>query len=115
MHDRETAVLVQALEARHAGVEAEVLVDPAQALRPDADARPQPVVDVVGVRHDGVQSVVTAGHLEHDQDALVDPATGSRGRARRRERPCQAGSKERAAHRIGGVMMESHVVPQSSW
>jgi hypothetical protein len=70
MHDGHRAVFVQALEARHAGVESEAVVDFSQLVRGDTDLGPQSVVSVVSVRHQGVETVVGAGQFQHDQDAL---------------------------------------------
>ena len=70
VHDGHLAVLVQPLESRHSRVEAVAFIDLAQFLGPDPDFRPMPVIGVVRVRHERVQSVVAARQLEHDQDAV---------------------------------------------
>ena len=76
VHDGELAVLPQALHAEHARVEAEVVVELQEFVFFDGDTRAQLVIGVVGVGHDGVQSIVTARHFKHHQDALVGRAVG---------------------------------------
>ena len=65
MRDGELHVFVQAFETRHAGVQAETIIELAHRVRLDADLRARPIVGVVGVGHDGVETVVAAGHLEN--------------------------------------------------
>src|SRR6266568_2267321 len=71
MHDRELAVLVEALEPRHGRLKAEMLIELAQPFLPDADAGPGAVVGVIAIGHDRVEPVVAAGELDHHQDAAV--------------------------------------------
>jgi hypothetical protein len=71
MHDREMAVLVEALEPRHGRLKAEMLIDLAQAFLPDADAGPRAVVGVIAIGHDRIEAVVAAGQFDHHQDATV--------------------------------------------
>ena len=56
------------------GFSPKMVVEPAQLRWPDAEVRPQAVVGVVGVRDDGVQAVVAARQLEHDEDAVAAPS-----------------------------------------
>src|SRR3954454_4219195 len=64
-------VLVEAFEARHGRLQAEMLVELAQPLLLDANARPGVVVGVVAIGHDRVEPVIAAGELNHHQDATV--------------------------------------------
>ena len=64
----------------------------------DPERGPTFVIDVVVVRNDGIQTVITAIELEHDQDRRI--ATGLRGRGRL---PPQSRSRraQRRSLRIG--------------
>ena len=58
----------------------------------NADARPRAVVGRIAVRHDGVQPVVAARQLEHDEDALgmlLDARALQRLRGQRRRRAAE--------------------------
>ena len=63
--DGQVAAAPEPLKAQHAGVEAELVVQPKQLIRLDADGGTLPVVGVIAVRHHGVQSVVAPGKLNH--------------------------------------------------
>jgi hypothetical protein len=67
--DREMAVLVEPLHAGHVRLEAEMIVELAQLVGPDADLRTRPVIGVVAIGHHGVEPVIAAGELDDDQDA----------------------------------------------
>src|SRR5215467_14493680 len=71
MDDGHVAVLVEALEARHAVLEAEMIVELAQARRLDADPWACAVVCVIPVRHNGVETVIAAGQFDHHQDTVL--------------------------------------------
>ena len=58
MDDRETAVLVEPLEADHRGMEAEAIGDLEHFAFGDSELRPRLVVRGITERHDGVQPVV---------------------------------------------------------
>jgi hypothetical protein len=77
--------LQQPLQPAQAGVQADVVVDPDELLAPQAESRPRTVVQVVGVGHDGVQAVVAAGHLQHDEDVVL-AGTGCPRRGRKEAR-----------------------------
>ena len=75
LDDRDLALVPQALDAGEVVVEAELGVD-GQRLRDHrpGQLRPQVVQRRVRQRHQGAQSVVAAGELDHDQDVVVaDP------------------------------------------
>ncbi len=72
--DREMPILVEPLETGHGRLQSEVVVELAQLGRADAKLRPRAVVGVVGVRHDGVQPVICARQLDHDQNACHRPS-----------------------------------------
>src|SRR5262252_9725306 len=71
MDDGHVAVLVEALQARHGVLEAEMIVELAQPRRLDADAWPCTVVGVIPVGHHGVEAVITAGEFKHHQDTVL--------------------------------------------
>ena len=71
VHDREVAVLVEALHAGHGVLQAEMIIELAHARRLDADARPGAIIGVVAVGHDGVEAVIAPRKLDHHQDAVV--------------------------------------------
>ncbi len=95
VHDGELAALVEALETRHAGAEAEVVVDDAQLLARDAEIWPVLVVGVVGVGHQRVQAVVTARQLEHNQNFPIRLGFGGECGSRLAEQ-CHAQRRTRA-------------------
>ena len=53
-----------------------MIVELAQLVGLDADLRPRAIVRIVGVGHDGIQSVVAAGQLEDDQNAIGITVSG---------------------------------------
>src|SRR5262249_38400041 len=65
------AILVEPLEPRHGRLQAEMLIELAQPLRLEADARPRAVVGVIAIGHDRVEPVIAAGKLDHHQDAAL--------------------------------------------
>src|ERR1700719_1456637 len=71
MDDGHVAVLVEALKARHGVLEAEMIVELAQACRLDADPRSCAVIGVIPVGHNGVETVIAAGQLDHHQDTVL--------------------------------------------
>src|SRR5215471_894396 len=70
MDNGHVAVLVEALEPRHGVLEAEMVVELAQARRLDADPRPCAIIGIVSVGYDGVEAVVAAGQLDDYQDTI---------------------------------------------
>jgi hypothetical protein len=68
--DRHPPVLEQPFEADHRGVEAEVIVDLEDLAIRNTEMRPGAVVRGVPVGNDGVQAVVAARQLEHDENSF---------------------------------------------
>ncbi len=88
---RQVAILVESLEADHRRMEAKAVGDFDHLALGDPDLRPGPVVRRVAEGHDGVQSIIAAGQLNDDEDAvgmLFD--TGALQRLRRERRRCAA-------------------------
>ena len=79
LHDRQLSFLPHRPEAPHAGVEADVVVQADDHVLGLAQRGPGLVVQVVGVGNDGVEAVIAAGHLEHDQDVVLARRGGLRG------------------------------------
>ena len=71
LHDRQLPLLPHRPEALHAGVQADVVVQADDHVLGLAERGPGLVVQVVGVGNDGVEAVVAAGHLQHDQDVVL--------------------------------------------
>src|SRR5262245_64581312 len=71
VHDGEMPILVEPLEPRHGRLQAEMLIELAQPLRLEADARPRAIVGIIAIGHDRVEPVIAAGKLDHDQDAAL--------------------------------------------
>ena len=63
--DGEVLAAPEPFKAQHAGVEAEIAVQLEQLIRLDANGGALPVVGIVAVWHDGVQSVIASGKLNH--------------------------------------------------
>ena len=68
VHDRQVAVLVQALEPGHGRMQAEMVGQRTYLFAGNADRGPFPVIDVVAVRHHGIEPVVAARQFDHDQN-----------------------------------------------
>ena len=71
LHDRQLSLFPHRPEALHAGVQADVVVQADHHVLGLAQRGPGLVVQVVGVGNDGVEAVVAAGHLQHDQDVVL--------------------------------------------
>ena len=80
-----------------------MIVDLAQAFGRQAKPRPSPVVSVVAIWDDRVQSVVCARQFDHDEDAFTTRGLGRLGgRAeddwrRRPAEQSETGAEQRAA------------------
>src|SRR5579871_1028059 len=97
--DGEFAVLIKALEADHAAVETEVVVDGADALLGEADFGAVLVIGIVAVGDQGVEAVVAPGELEDDEDLAVGfgvGCQGGRGAAEDSDAECSAGGHAEA-------------------
>src|SRR5215471_19238592 len=70
VHDSHPPVFVEALESHHRRMEAERVADLQHLFRGDADTWTRAIVRGIGVRHDGVQPVVSARQFQHDEDPL---------------------------------------------
>ena len=97
MDDGHVAILVEALQARHGVLEAEMVIELAQARRLDTDPRPCPVVGVVPVGHHGVEAVIAAGQFHHHQDAILSRRARRSGLGPGRSAGERAGRSEREA------------------
>src|SRR6266576_3581037 len=97
MHDGELAFPIEPLEARHRGLEADMIIELAHALRLDADARACAIIGVVAKGHDRVEPVVAAGKFNDHQDASF---------LRRRSRS-GLGPERRAGEIAGGPKCEA--------
>ena len=98
LHDRQVAVLPEPVQVLERGVQADPVVQLEDFPRLDPECRPALVVHVVGVRNDGIQSVIAAGQLDarpgsRHPGAAPPPRPPA---ARGGERLCPA----RAVHRI---------------
>ena len=71
LDDAEIAFLEQRAEEGHRGVQADVVAELDDVLFLLREARPRLVIGVVGVGDQGVEPVVAAGELEHDEDGVV--------------------------------------------
>jgi hypothetical protein len=61
-------------------VQAHAVIQLENLARLDPESRPALVIDIVGVRDDGVQSVIAAAELEDDQDGRIASGLGGPGR-----------------------------------
>src|SRR6185503_13813808 len=72
LDDRELAVVPELLRSAEVLVEPEVLRDRKRLIRLLRKLRPHVAVGLVGERDHGLEAVVTAGELDHDQDLVID-------------------------------------------
>src|SRR5262245_3157741 len=70
MNDSETTVFVQALEADHRRFEAEAVGDFDHLALVEPELRLGAVVSGIATGHDSIQSVIAAGQLNDDEDAV---------------------------------------------
>ena len=70
LHDRDAAILKEIVEPGEGGVEPDAAVDLDDAVFANADRRPHALIRVVGIRHDGIEPVVPAAHLNDDEDVV---------------------------------------------
>ncbi len=79
LHDRQLALLPQRPQALHAGVQADVVVQADDDVFGLAQSGPGLMVEIVGVGNDGVDAVIAAAHLQHNQDVVLARRGGLRG------------------------------------
>ena len=101
LHDRQLPLLPHRPEASHRGVQPDVVVQANDVVPGLAERGPSLVVQVVGIGDDGVEAVIAAGQLQHDQDVVL----AGRGRVGRpghelRDHRVQ-GHQRRAFQRMG--------------
>ncbi len=80
LHDRQVAGLPEPVQILECRVQAHVVIQLENLAGLDPERWPALVVHIVGVRDDGVQSVIAAAELEHDQDGRIAPGLGGPGR-----------------------------------
>ena len=83
LHHGQIAGVVKILETGHRAVEANLAVQLQNLVRRQPDARARVVIKIVRVGHDGVEAVVAAGHLQHDENGRVLAGDDLRGGIRR--------------------------------
>ena len=71
LHDGKLAVLQQLVEALHGGVQANLVIDLQHLALGEVQGGPILVVKIVGVRDDGVEPIVAAGHLEDHENIIL--------------------------------------------
>ena len=76
VHESQLAIFVKSFKSGHTLLKAEVVINPAQLFRFDADLGPMPVIGVVAIRHQGVQAVITTGEFQYDQNTVIVGAFG---------------------------------------
>ena len=95
------AGFVEVAEFREIGVEADGVVELQNLVGRDADCRARPVIGVHAVRHNHVEAVIAAAHLDDDEDVIVGEfhrrTVEREGGARQEERRGAAGGKEEQA------------------
>jgi hypothetical protein len=74
LHHGQQTVVIETLEVRHFGVEADLIVKFQHFLRVEGEFGPGLVVGVIRERREGVQTVVAASELHHNQDMVVPQA-----------------------------------------
>ena len=70
VHDGHVPVLVEPLEPDERRMEAEPIRDLDDVALRDAQIRANAIVLVIAERHDGVETIVTAGQLYHHEDSF---------------------------------------------
>ena len=120
LDDGQLVLVVQRLERLQVGVEADLIVQVEHLVGGDPDLGSKLVIQPVAVGDDGVQAVVAAAELDHDQGALARAhrrrrcgtrglghrcsgrdLRGRRGRCRRRGRRGRFGPRGRRRPRLG--------------
>ena len=81
-------------------LEAEMIVELAQLVGPDADLRARLVIGVVAIGHHGVEPVIAAGEFDHDEDA-AGLRRRRRGGLRKERRAAETGGAEDDAAEAG--------------
>ncbi len=71
LNDGKFAAVVKFLEAFQRAVKTDLVGQSQNIVRLQADFRPGLMVKIIRVRHNGVDAVVTAGHLQHDENCRV--------------------------------------------
>ena len=101
MHDRQLSLLPQRPKPDHARVQADVVVQADDHVFGLAQGGPGLVVQVVGVGNDGVEAVIAAGHLQHDQDIVLARRGRLRGPRHELRDHATQGHKRRALQGVG--------------
>lgn len=73
VEDRNESFVVQATQGFKGRVEPLVRVYFQYLFRGDSEGRPEFIVQVVSIRHDGIQAVIAPGELDDDQDFAAAP------------------------------------------
>ena len=80
LHDRQVAGLPETVQVLECWVQAHAVIQLENLAGLDPERRPALVIHIVGVRDNGVQSVIAAAELEHDQNGRIAPGLGGPGR-----------------------------------
>ena len=93
LHHRELPGVVKIFEAGQRAMKTDLAVHAQNLLRGKPERRARLVIKIAGVGHDGVDAVVAAGHLQHDENRAVlagdDLRGGIRGLALQARRMCR--------------------------
>src|SRR4029077_4862794 len=80
LHDRDVPFVVQRFQAGQSRIERDVIVDLEDLIGGQSKSRAGNMVSIVGVRNYRVESIVSAGHLQNDENGSVFAGDGlSRG------------------------------------
>ena len=71
LNDRQFAFFQQLRESVHRGVKADIVVDFVDLSPSDGQSVPIPIILIVSIGNDRVDSIVAPGQLNHDQDLLA--------------------------------------------
>src|SRR4051812_37202917 len=82
LNNGKLARVVKLLEAGKTRMQSDLVINPQHVLGRNVDARTGFVVMVAGVRHQSVDAIVSAGHLEDDKNRRVRSGGDLRGLVR---------------------------------
>ncbi len=100
------SLLQELIESTQAGVEADLIIDTDELILLVTQRGAGLVVEIIGVRDDGIEAVIAAGHFDDDEDVVlahlsgasgVGDEVGHHGAEGKQRRALQRASQERAA------------------
>ncbi len=70
LQNGQTPVIQQLAQSLQLRVQAQVVIDPQHVFGGQSQGFAAAAVDIIRIGHDGIQTVIAAGQLQHDQDPL---------------------------------------------